>query len=429
MAENKDDIKSGIVKRLWEWIGKHWKRDKFLVSAIIAVPLLGIGLLLIYIFTAAELIEAVRVWIFSVGLIGGGYGLVLAAIRTEKFATQVENSQAQLFNDRLGRGVELLSNEELTLRSAGVRILEDLGGNSSPQQINLIINILNDFLNSKGKLGEVRKEQDGDFKICRYAPISMKKTSREERIDLENCLNTILKLAERLGEDNYYLALKNLDLRKLQFQSSSGLPISLRAKDCDFSEADINLANINDITIWDCNLSKTTSEGVSLSYVRLSFCYGYMLDIHRRKLDAVSFYSSNLCRGIFKDSIFSGVAFEGCRLDGTNFTGATFEDVKFKSCTFLCTDFSGVDLAGTSGITQEEFSKIIYDKDNPPTNIPKDLELPKDRTYERRESYPYECFVKSDDEQLRGRRVSEVLDELLKEQDGYYQKSLPPSGG
>jgi hypothetical protein len=50
-----------------------------------------------------------------------------------------------------------------------VRILEDLGGNSSPQQINLIINILNDFLNSKGKLGEVRKEQDGDFKnlpIC-----------------------------------------------------------------------------------------------------------------------------------------------------------------------------------------------------------------------------------------------------------------------
>lgn len=195
MAENKDDIKSGIVKRLWEWIGKHWKRDKFLVSAIIAVPLLGIGLLLIYIFTAAELIEAVSVWIFSVGLIGGGYGLVLAAIRTEKFATQVENSQAQLFNDRLGRGVELLSNEELTLRSAGVRILEDLGGNSSPQQINLIINILNDFLNSKGKLGEVRKEQDGDFKICRYAPISMKKTSREERIDLENGLNTILKLA------------------------------------------------------------------------------------------------------------------------------------------------------------------------------------------------------------------------------------------
>ena len=97
--------------------------------------------------------------------------------------------------------------------------------------------------------------------------------------------------------------------------------------------------------------------------------------------------------------------------------------------TFLCTDFSGVDLAGTSGITQEEFSKIIYDKDNPPTNIPKDLELPKDRAYERRESYPYECFVKSDDEQLRGRRVSEVLDELLKEQDGYYQKSLPPSGG
>ena len=348
----------------------------------------------------------------------------------------MENSQAQLFNDRLGRGVELLSNEELTLRSAGVRILEDLGGNSSPQQINLIINILKDFLNSKGKLGEVRKKQGKERIIYQYAPISMKKTSREERIDLENCLNTFLKLADRLGKDSYYLALNNLDFRKLQFQSSSGLPISLWAKDCDFSEADINLANINDITIWDCNLSKTTSEGVSLSYVRLSFCYGYMLDIHRRKLDAVSFYSSNLCRGIFKDSIFSGVAFEGCRLDGANFAGASFEDVKFENSTLLCTNFSGVDLAGTSGITQEEFSKIIYDKDNPPINRPEDLKLPKDRAYEYRESYPYKCFVKSDDEQLRGRSmdeqrrgrsVNEVLNELLREQDEYYQKSLLPS--
>jgi hypothetical protein len=226
MAENKTDIKSGRVKRLWEWVGKHWKRDKFLVSAIIAVPLLGIGLLLIYIFTAAELIEAVRVWIFSVGLIGGGYGLVLAAKRTEKFATQVENSQAQLFNDRLGRGVELLSNDEMIIRSAGIRILEDLGGNSSLQETTLIINMLKDFLNDKGKLGEVKEKQSKDYENYRHAPISMKKTSREERIDLENCLNTILKLAERLGKNSYHLALKNLDLRKLQIQSGKGLPIS-----------------------------------------------------------------------------------------------------------------------------------------------------------------------------------------------------------
>ena len=59
----------------------------------------------------------------------------------------MENSQAQLFNDRLDRGVELLPNDEMIMRSAGVRILEDLGGNSSPQETALIVDILYDFLN------------------------------------------------------------------------------------------------------------------------------------------------------------------------------------------------------------------------------------------------------------------------------------------
>jgi hypothetical protein len=59
----------------------------------------------------------------------------------------VENSQAQLFNDRLGRGVELLPFDEMIMQSAGARILEDFGGNSSPQETALIVNILYDFLN------------------------------------------------------------------------------------------------------------------------------------------------------------------------------------------------------------------------------------------------------------------------------------------
>ena len=97
--------------------------------------------------TFSNLSEFIRAAFIGVGVIGGGYGLILAAKRTEKFATQVENSQAQLFNDRLGRGVELLPNDEMIMRLAGVHILEHLGGNSSPQETALIVNILHDFLN------------------------------------------------------------------------------------------------------------------------------------------------------------------------------------------------------------------------------------------------------------------------------------------
>ena len=134
-------------------------------------------------------------------------------------------------------------------------------------------------------------------------------------------------------------------------------------------------------------------------------------------------------RATLQNIIFEGVTFDSCRFIGADLTGTTLKDVRFFRPVLYCADFSGADLSGASGITQEEFSKIIYNKDNPPINRPEGLELPEDRVYERRESYSHKYFVIYGNEQLRGRRVSEVLDELLREQDEYYQKSLPPSGG
>ena len=77
--------------------------------------------------TFSNLTEFIFAAFIGLGVIGGGYGLYLADKHTKKFANQVENGQAQLFNERLVRGVELLSNEELTLQSAGILILGDLG--------------------------------------------------------------------------------------------------------------------------------------------------------------------------------------------------------------------------------------------------------------------------------------------------------------
>jgi hypothetical protein len=174
MAENKTDTIIGRMKRLWEWVKENslslrikvQKRGFELFFGVLLVVVIAVLIWLWDVFDFSSLIEGasdvtgahtpvtfsnltefLRAAFIGLGVIGGGYGLYLAAKRTKKFAIQVKNSQAQLFNDRLGRGVELLSNDEMIMRSAGVRILEDLGENSSPQETALIVDILYDFLN------------------------------------------------------------------------------------------------------------------------------------------------------------------------------------------------------------------------------------------------------------------------------------------
>ena len=78
------------------------------------------------------------------------YGLVQATARQNTFSkqvdTQIEQSKTaniQLFNDRLGRGVELLANDDMTLRKAGIRVLKDLAASVDVvNQKNIIANKL-----------------------------------------------------------------------------------------------------------------------------------------------------------------------------------------------------------------------------------------------------------------------------------------------
>jgi len=88
------------------------------------------------------------------------------------------------------------------------------------------------------------------------------------------------------------------------------------------------------------------------------------------------------------------------------------------------------DLYGAKDLTQMQLNTIIYEKDNPPINLPNGLNLPTERAYfYNKESRPTigMTFVPSDDKTLSGRLVGEVVDELLAEQDNAYSESLPPT--
>ena len=75
----------------------------------------------------ADNVEMLKVFILGLGGIGALYGLILSSRRTR-------NDGNQLFNDRLGRGVELIASKDVTTRSSGVRVLDDLAETANPQQ-------------------------------------------------------------------------------------------------------------------------------------------------------------------------------------------------------------------------------------------------------------------------------------------------------
>ena len=199
----------------------------------------------------------------------------------------------------------------------------------------------------------------------------------------------------------------------------------LKGTNSDFSDTTISVPPFFIFDMSMCNLKDAGSSGGNSGAIYLSDCYGYKTTIFDGlEIMHLETTESNLCRASFRNTIFNDATFCNCTLDGADFTGASFEDVQFENCTLLCTDFSGVDLAVVSGITQEEFSKIIYDEKKLPIP-PKGLKLPKDRAYDLRLSIHDALFVESDNEMLSGRPVDEVLDELLREQDDHYYMSLP----
>ena len=79
-------------------------------------------------FRASEIHETIRNIILALGGVGGLYGLIIARKRQDRFEKQTNDNQKQVFNDQLGRGVEMLTNQDQTsIRMAGIRVLQKLG--------------------------------------------------------------------------------------------------------------------------------------------------------------------------------------------------------------------------------------------------------------------------------------------------------------
>ena len=210
------------MRKVIKWIKNHW-----VVASIIFVFLVVAGWIFAELMGWSDIIDSkgatsegdlLRNLILCIGAIGGVYGLHLATERQKTFSYQG-------FNDRLGRGVESLANDNVVIRSAGIRVLIDVFDSANETQRSIVANIIYDFFCDKAA---IKFDEDRH-----HIPIP----DTESRLDVQNALDFLVNLS--LGErekllqsrltrgrldfnviDFSYLSFTNKVLEKINFSES-----------------------------------------------------------------------------------------------------------------------------------------------------------------------------------------------------------------
>ena len=347
MIEKKPDIN---IKRqsLWE----RCTFDNILISIIfigggamlILAVILFVNVLLMLRGESEDLYESVRNLILSMGGVGAAIGLWFADRRQKVFLKQVDEQSKQVhalskqvqvqveqvnvqskqvqvlseqvkvqadqsFNERLGRGVELLGKEDVSIRSAGVRVLVDLANSTTEAQKSLVANIIYDFFCDKAS---ARHDENNK----RLPPVEAR------RQDLQNALDFLIGLS--LNERKKLLPNQiNNDKLKLTHLDFSHLNFSSRI-----------LKNINFSASYLCEINfekKAIIENVNFFLARIEFLM----------LEAAEIRNSNFLSVKITNSWFISCAFEK-----SNFTNATIEQTSFLDVKIADSEFGRVQFIG-----------------------------------------------------------------------------------
>ena len=219
--------------KIMEWLRDYWLVGFIVVLSLMATEIFGALTGWWSITNFEERIDAgdlLRSLILCIVGMGGAYGLHLATKRQERFSKQVQVQIDQSFNEKLGRGVELLAKKDASMRSTGIRVLVDLFNNANEEQKTIIANIIYDFFHEKarskyGENGEripiLQEESRQDVQAALDYLIGLPLDERDEL--LQNRLIHYGRLGSRLDHDgrivNGLLNFRNLDFSFLEFKS------------------------------------------------------------------------------------------------------------------------------------------------------------------------------------------------------------------
>ena len=296
-------------------------------AMLVLAVILFVNVLLILGGKSGDLYESVRNLILSMGGVGAAIGLWFADRRQKALSKQVQGQSEQVqvlsrqvhvqmdqdFNDRLGRGVELLADENVVMRSAGVRVLVDLASNANEEQKSLVANIIYDFSINKARIQYDDNNQ----------PLSL--NEKESRQDVQNALDFLISLS--LDEQE-----KLLPNRLMEYK--------LNLRDLDFS-----YLNFIDKKLENIDLSQTIIKNVNFSHATI---------------EGVNFSRAIIKNSIFSDTTIANTRF-GMEYDRYSLT-RTFENLPPKAIIFKC-DFNDAYINDTTFCNVKIESSNFFDID------------------------------------------------------------------
>ena len=318
-------------KTVKKWEHRHWFR------AIIGIILLSLvmGGVLVAIMSYYGIIKIdnvvsvdglLRAFVLGSGAIAGLYALRLAIDRQEKFSEQVqvqiEQTQVQVdqsFNDKLGRGIELLAKENVVMRTAGVSVLVDLANNANEVQKPIVASIIYDFFRNK----LVNKpDTDRVFRKKSYQDV---KNALDFLIDLP--LSERKKLfPNRLTGDR--LNFSNLDFSYLNFND-------MTLESIDFSHAKIKGISFAHATIKDVNFSHAIIEKVNF--------WGAKIENSEFGIEYENYMLTNVFSNLPPKSIISDCDFNDTEIINTTFCNINIESSMFSYIQLVRSDFHNVE--------------------------------------------------------------------------------------
>ena len=353
--------------KIMEWLKNHW-----VVASIIFVFLVVAGWIFAELMGWTDIINSrgatskgdlLRNLILCIGAIGGVVGLHIAIERQDKFSKQVQVQIDQSFNDKLGRGVQLLADEKVVMRCAGVQILKDLAENADEKQKPIIAKIIYDFFRDNARVKYdshgnqySRSEEDGiqdlqdALEILVNLPLSVRvalRANRESQLDFRSldfsyltikCEN--LEYADCSNSCFYRTDFFVSEIGCVEFENANFKDVSFfKVKFTAVSFKDVNFTAVSftDVNFTDVNFMEVRFTDVDFSNVRLSIVRFNDTSFMNR-----GFTNADLTNVDFTDSDFTSVNFMDSTLTNVDLDTVKFENGKFKCINFINSEIDGV---------------------------------------------------------------------------------------
>lgn len=342
----------------------------------------------------------------------GAIGLPLAAWRSWVAARQTEISERSMFTDRYQRAAQMLGDETISVRQAGIYALRDLATADPANHYVLVQQLLCGFVRQQSQ-----KIREASPSFEEHIESEKKLKMPQMTVDMEDALNTFLSLRARTMEAKSLESAEgwtpNLDgawfVGHVFFSRDEKIDLT----EINLSNASFDLATVS-ADFRGSNLTNSTFKAAEI--VRSDFRDTRMMRVKftrssisgtdfENRIQSCEFLDSSIGKQTFVDCHFGNCGFNRTTMFSTSFwrshfVGSTFGAAIMENCEFVDCDlngvanfsdclFCGIDFHGSNGLEPSKFQHTMSCTEYTPVNIGnKDVytgeRLNRDRYFEER---------------------------------------------